>query len=342
MNMATTAVPASRPSPRSLPLEAPALLPYLLVALTVAGLGELVLLRTLSRVGVHIPKEGAALTVYDLLTRFGSLLFNLATVLAVVAVVVVLPVLLRVPSLTRWAAVAGLTLLVGWSLTLPLLGSDDLARLAFGLVFSAVVLVLAVPYVANGEAPIARRAAVGLVAGAFLCGQYYALSYAGYRLLGADGLPPLATQVLALGESLVLLAASAIYRGWGRQKDAPHYGRPWLPPAVASVLSLVLLASYAGNGSTSAILSLWTEGLTLYLPFPLYLAAFWLFSYTVTACLQRRSGLTVGCALLLLFVAGFAMELTYQHLLAALALALLVSPRLEPEASSTQALPVAL
>ena len=331
--MATNAVLASRRASRPLLPEPTSLLPYLLAALAAAGLGELFFLRTLSRVGVHIPKEGAVLTAYDLLTSFGSLLFNLASVLAVVAVLAVFPLLLRSSSPRRWAAVGGLTLLVAWSLTLPFLGSDDLAQMAFGLAFSAVVLLLAVPYIAGGRAPVARRAAVGLAAGAYLCGQYYALSYAGYRLLGADGLPPLATQALGLGELLVVLAASAFYRGWGRRQDAPDYGPPRLHIVLPTILSLALLASYAANGSTSAILSLWTEGLTLYLPFPLYLAAFWLFASVVISCLQRRSALAVGCALLLLFVAGFALELTYQHLLAALALTLLVAA---PPAGDTE------
>ena len=96
--------------------------------------------------------------------------------------------------------------------------------------------------------------------------------------------------------------------------------------AVPTALSLLLLASYLANGSTSAILSLWTEGLTLYLPFPLYLAAFWLYAWTVVGCFQRRDGFAVGCALLLLFVGGYALELTYQHLLAALALLVLTQP----------------
>jgi len=350
----TRALTARRDVLSGLSAPAEGLLPYALGFLAAAGMAELLLLRTLSRVAVHIPKEGLVLSVYRALTGVGSFAFNLATILAVVALALALLQLARQQHRADpWQIVGAgaLALLLAWSVLLPLLrstgeGSDEAAKLAFGLVFSVAVVALALPHFLSRRKPLARRAAVALVGAVALCAQYYTLSYAASGLLGTGGPPPLASEFLALGEVLVVASAGAIFAAWGATRRPgflawPHGGRRgWKAPAtgllnspnrlglaVPTALSLLLLASYLTNGSTSAILSLWTEGLTLYLPFPVYLAAFWLYASTVVARFQRRDGFAVGCALLLLFVGGYALELTYQHLLAALALLVLTQDR---------------
>jgi hypothetical protein len=333
--------------------SAEAVLPYALGFLTAAGITELLLLRTLSRVAVHIPKEGLVLHVYQGLTGVGSFAFDLATVLAVATLTFALYTLVRREHrLDGWRALVlgALALLLAWSVLPPLLraaggstsgrGGNDALKLAFGLAFSLAVIGLALPYALSRRATAARRIAVGLVAAAYLCGQYYAVSYAATGLLSAGGPPALASQVLTLGEVLVVVSAGAIFVAWGTGTKRGGKSRARLRLAIPTALSLLLLAGYLANGSTSAILSLWTEGLTLYLPFPLYLTAFWLFGWAVLASFQRRDGFTAGCALLLLFVGGYALELTYQHVLAAIALVVLTWP--EPVTQEPEGIPSAL
>ena len=318
--------------------SAEAVLPYALGFLTVAGVTELLLLRTLSRVAVHIPKQGLVLQAYQVLTGVGSFAFDLATVLAVATLALALYSLVRREHrLDGWRAsvLGALALLLAWSILLPLLraaggstsdgSGNDALKLAFGLAFSLAVVGLALPNALSRQATPARRIAVGLVAAAYLCGQYYTVSYAATGLLNASGPPAFASPILALGEVLVVASAGAIFAAWGAGTQRGGKSSARLRLAIPTALSLLLLASYAANGSTSAILSLWTEGLTLYLPFPLYLAAFWLFGWAVVASFQRRDGFAAGCALLLLFVGGYALELTYQHLLAAIAIVVLTA-----------------
>ena len=339
--MATRVLTARSSVLGGLSASAEAVLPYALGFLAAAGLTELLLLRTLSRVAVHIPKEGLVLSAYEALTGVGSFAFDLATILAVVVLSLALYAFMR---REHWQdaghlpAMGALALLLTWSVLFPLLraagGSagggapDDVAKLAFGLAFSLVVVGLALPFALSRRATPARRAAVGLVAAAYLCGQYYTVSYAGLELLDRSGPPALASQVLTLGEVLVVAGAVAIFAGWGAGTSPGGRSGAHLRLAIPTALSLLLLVSYLANGSTSAIISLWTEGLTLYLPFPLYLAAFWLYGWTVVACFQHRDGFAVGCALVLLFVGGYALEVTYQHLLAAIALVVLTQPEL--------------
>ena len=319
--MATRVLTARSSVLGGLSASAEAVLPYALGFLTAAGVTELLLLRTLSRVAVHIPKQGLVLSLYQQLTGVGSFAFDLATILAVVVLALALYALMR---RERWQdsghlpAMGALAPLLAWGVLFPLLrsaggpagGPDDAAKLAFGLAFSLAVVGLALPYALSRQARPARRIAVGLVAAAYLCGQYYTVSYAAIGLLNAGGPPAVASQVLTLGEVLVVVSAGAIFAAWGAGTSTGGRSCARLRLAIPTALSLLLLASYLANGSTSAILSLWTEGLTLYLPFPLYLAAFWLYGWTVVASFQRRDGFAVGCALLLLFVGGYALELT--------------------------------
>lgn len=319
--------------------DAEVLFRYLLAALTIAGLTELLLLRMLSRVGVHIPKEGLMLEVYGQLTRVGSFAFNVATVLAVVTLALAAYLLLRQgrPTPLRLATLGGLLLLLWWSMLLPLADRTPPTEVAFGLTSAMVLLLLSASFCLRAGAPLAQRLAIGLVTTAFLCSTYYATSYALYRLAGWHGSPPSALSALNAGEALALLTGIAALWAWGSPRWLADWRRDPLQIAVPSVLAILLLGSYLAPGSTSAILALWTTGLTLYLPFPLYLVSFWLFALTITGRLRRGDRASAGWALLLLLVAGYSLELTYQHLLAVLAVFVLAHPQLGPQASGSSA-----
>lgn len=71
---------AAAASTTSAALTVESLAPYALWTLLAAGLGELFLYRMLSRVGVHIPKDGLVLDVYSSLVRAGSFAFNVSSV----------------------------------------------------------------------------------------------------------------------------------------------------------------------------------------------------------------------------------------------------------------------
>lgn len=307
-------------------------LSYLVGALLVAGATELLLLRVLSRLGVHIPKEGLLLQAFTLLTGLGSFAFDLATVLGVMALALAAYVAWTVGRRGPLAtlAFAGLALLLLWGLLLPLVGKDDATSLAFASTSLAVMALLAVDYVGQGRVPGWRRLAVALVVAAYACSQYYVVAHNAYALLGLSALPPHARDIFGLGEALVLLNGLVVFWAWGRPL---RWGFRLLP---ATAVSLLLLLSYLGNTSTSAILALWTEGLTLHLPLPFYLLSFWLYLVTVTACLRHQRTFWQGAALILLFIAGYTLEMTYQHLLAVLAVLLLTQEAAwqEPAASA--------
>lgn len=294
-------------------------LPYVLGALLLAGATELLLLRVLSRVAVHIPKEGLVLQAFALLTDIGSFAFNLSTVLGMVALALAAYAVWSAgrQGLLRTIALAGLATLLLWGLLLPLVGQTDITSLLFASTSVAIMGLLALGYSGQAGTPIPRRLAVVLVVGAYAASQYFVASQNAYVLLGLSASPPYALTVFGAGEALVLLNGIVVFWAWGR----PLRRDIRLVPATA--ITLVFLFSYLSNTSTSAILSLWAEGLILHLPLPLYLIALWLYLVTATGLLKNRQTLYQGVAWLLLFVAGYTLEMTYQHLLAVLAVLLL-------------------
>lgn len=315
---------------RAAPLSAEALAPYALWTLLAAGLGELVLFRALSRVGVHIPKEGVVIDLYDALVRLGSFAFDVSTVVVFLAVGLLAYALLRRPATPHLllATVPPLLFFATLSLILDLTEEGPSVKLAYGVLSAAIMILIALHAWQERQREPARSLAVGLVVLAYLAAQYQLLAYQGYRALDIGAQPPGTTRALELAELLVLANAFLLFWAWSGVRAGLRW-RPWWPQVVVGgLLIVVFLGAYRGEeSSTAAILSLWTLGLTLYLPLPLYALALGLYGATVLACLgnARREPrrLWDAVALGLLPVAGLTLELTYQHLVALVALLLL-------------------
>jgi hypothetical protein len=160
-----------------------------------------------------------------------------------------------------------------------------------------------------------------LVAAAYLSYQYYVLSYLFYRILDYGAVPPLTIEVLRLGEALAVVAAAAAFWAWGLPRWR-WVGKAGLA-AVAAVLLALTLAGLS-PASTMAILALWTTGLSLFLPFPVYLLALALYLLTLVACWRSGDAFWTAAGLLLVLLAGYMAESTYHHLLLLVGVALLL------------------
>jgi hypothetical protein len=155
---------------------------------------------------------------------------------------------------------------------------------------------------------------------AYACYQYYALSHVLYRMLDYTTVPPLAVPALRLGEGLVVVAGAAAFWAWGarRWRQAGFAGASFSAAAV-----VIVAAGSLAPAATTSILSLWTTGLSLFLPLPLYLLALGLYLLTIVACLRSGEGFWAGAGLLLVLLAGYMPEATYDHLLLLLGVAFL-------------------
>jgi hypothetical protein len=292
----------------------------LATVLLAAVLTETLLLRGAVRVGVHVPKDRAISDLFEAASLLGSLAFNFASILAIVLVTLLVGSLAarQKGALTRAVIVMlGLAMLAGLSLTLTTDRPE--ADALFGV--SAAILVCAVLLSAIGGKEISppEGAAMALVVAAYLSYEYYALSYLFYRLLDIAAIPPASMSFLRLGEVLAVIASVVAFSAWGlpRRRSIGAAGL-----AVAAVLLVLTLAALSPV-STVAILALWTTGLGLFLPSPVYAVALGLYLLTIVACWRSGDGFWIATGLLLVLLAGYMAEATYQHVLLLLGVAFL-------------------
>ena len=315
---ATRSVAHERPFTLSLPEASLRQLAGLLVTAAVA---ETLFLRLVTRVGVHLPMGDAARAGIHAASLVGTLTLNLASVLAIGLVVLVLALLVfRVETVAARLALAALSAGMLWGLGSTLTTDSLMGDALFGLTMTVLVVCVGFGLARRTGLPLQARVAIGLMVVAYACYQYYSLAHLFYRMLDYSTVPPLAVAMLRLGEGLVVAAAAAAFWAWG--------ARRWRRAGVAGTslaagVVLVIAAGSLAPAATTSILALWTTGLSLFLPLPLYLLSLGLFLLTVVACLRNGEDFWAGAGLLLVLLAGYMPEATYDHLLLLLGVAFL-------------------
>lgn len=281
--------------------------------LLAAALAETLLLRLVIRTGVHMPKEGAVRGVFESASLLGSLAFNLASLLAIaLAALLLASMVLRLGSTPGALGLTGLSLAMFWGLGQSLATDAPAADALFGVATTLLVGLIGLGLLRRQNTPLPARMALVLIVAAYFCYQYYALGHLFFRLLDYTAVPPSSVHVLRLGEGLAVVAGGAVFWAWGlplwRRAGSLGVG------AVAALLVGLAVAALTPV-STTAILALWTAGLSLFLPYPLYLLSLGLFLLTLVACWCSGDGFWTAAGLLLVLLAGYMPEATYQHLL---------------------------
>jgi hypothetical protein len=276
--------------------------------LAVSGLAELLLQRVVYRIGVHIPRDGTFLTLYETATWTGDFAFRLTAVLA--AVTAGLMVFLGLRHLAAGPAVAAFlaTLLAADLLAWP--AGLDAAPVVAGLTLTLGVAWLVGRAFAAGYPATLK---VGIAAAGLAVGlaQYRPLSE-GLGLPAGPVGPLQATMEAAVLVAAALFALAAL--------SLP--GRRFALGA-AALVAVVAAAVYFRQPSTTAIVSLWATGITLSLPGPLYLAAIGALAFAATSWLRSAEHRHLGLALVLLTVAGVHPQALHYNLISFMGLALL-------------------
>jgi hypothetical protein len=289
-----------------------------------ATLAELVLVRVVSRVGIFIPKGGAALTVYQMVIQFGEVAFSFSLFMGVILLALTL-------AGHRWwalapGALAGALVMIvpgpvpspGWSLGVALVLAGTVALLGVGAIRRV------------GDAW--ECGALSTVLTVHLLGYLVTAVQLFWTTTGRPGEAPLAGAAIRGGELLAvaapvflavpLLRAAARARGRGPAAvGAVGLGRAAaLGAAGAAALGLALSI----NADITAILAMYSLGFTLSWPAFLYMAALGLGIPGLVAAVRRDP--VRGLALGLLFLAGYSLGVNQQHLLVLTGWALLALP----------------
>ena len=285
----------------------------LAITLLAAVLAETLLLRIVVRVGVHVPKHSVFTGLFEAASTLGSLAFNFASVLALILLTLILTFVItnrRSRAFSPLIVFLAAALFVGLFLTLVTEAPE--ADALFGVAAALLALTVLITAMRVGDLTPAVAIALGLMVAAYLSYEYYTLGYVFYRIFDVAAIPPLSLDALRLGEALAMVAAGAVFFAWGLPRWG-NIGRAGA--AVVTVILLALIVAGLSPASTMAILALWTTGVSLFLPFPVYLLALALFLLTIVACFRDRQATWITAGLLLVLLAGYMAESTYQHLL---------------------------
>jgi hypothetical protein len=286
--------------------------------LALAAVADWLIARTLTRAAIFIPKPSPVLVLYEALTLAGQLATTLASLLGLGMLGWMAwrewqtgrqPDTFSMGITARSILGVGLSLIllsqVGFSLMFLLVAPTDwgmVANLGLGVVAVAIIVARS------------RQNALLLPALALLLGRLYQLLPAWYTAWGWPGPPPLTETLFNLGELLVVASAGSLWYAYGR-------GASRREMFMAAGPALAFTGLYLANPALTGTLAVWSTGLTLYLPWPLYALSLWLAGVAAAAALRRKE--PAGWAILLLAAGGYAPQLSTQAFLGLIALWLL-------------------
>jgi hypothetical protein len=301
-----------------------------------AGL-EWLLGRTISRLAAAPNLDGTPRQVVEAIGSIGLDLIDPAFLIALLLLFLFVvrrgsPALVRRDVPTASAAlvlgVFGTVSAAAW-----LLPRSDWLGISYNFFSMAAVLALWLRFNSREQATLPFKGAVIASVLGYLCWYAYVLSGGasggGLYLLNAG-------EVLLLLVPFLLFAAISVpHRQWKRP------GRWILPVILMLLFTAANVADILVDQGFTGVFTLWSVGYTLYLPWPVYVVALGLFTHSVLTAFARNlpraaeANRGVAVAMLLFLYAGFTLQLTYQHLLAALALVLLTGfaspfPRVRP------------
>lgn len=318
---------------------------YGLKCLLFAAFFELVLYRLVSRLGMHLSKlaeksEVVRLT-FQSLSSLGFVLLNLTAILLFLLIFLVL---IQKVQQVKWKGrldallVPAVSLLVLLTVAYLLFPPAMLGSIVYNGLFFIVLMVMTVEFVLTHHVWSQRLMIICFSMG--ISGWlYYQTLSTGYGLLGIVDAPPFVHEISRLGEALMVLASMLVFWAYGntslfsRNKVQKRRAMILLVSGAAVFLSLLFLDYILTmfNEQTAQEVRKAGEGIgwifqmgmgyTFYLPFAFYMAGLICWSYTVIklVLIGRMAGFGIG----LMFIAGYALQLSHLTLMVVLGMMLL-------------------
>jgi hypothetical protein len=317
---------------------------YTVKVLLLAAFLELVLYRLVSRLGMHFSKLAEehewVRYFFKGVSSIGFTLLNVVSLLVFLAIGIILAN--RVKSsgrgLREWLVSGSVAAVLALTVAFLLFPPAMLGSIAYNLVFVLAVAALVMDF-DFGRRPWSQRVMVAC----FLLGiggwLYYQTISTAYGLLGLVSVPPLAHEVNRAGEALMVLASILTIWAYG---GGPSWTKNRRQRRRVLMFASVGLTVFVGLLFMDYLLGLYDPalaekvrksgqgigwifqmgmGYTFYLPFALYVMGLLAWSYTVVKLLSmgRAAGYGIG----LIFMAGYALQLSHLSLMVLLGLMLL-------------------
>ena len=339
MGVATSAKDSGRSGKPSLLFE------YALKFLLISAFLELVLYRLASRMGMHMAKlaeksEAIRLT-FKTLSSLGFVLLNVTSILLFLVLFILLIEKFK-PSI--WTGsfdrllVPSVSLLIVITIVFLVFPPAMLGSVIYNIVSLAILLILMAEFFVSHRL-WSQRITVGCFVLGIFGWIYYQTVTTSYGLLGILDAPPLVHEISRGGEAFMVLASILVFWSYGSTSlfTKNKTQRKWALTLLASggitfftmlyidfFLSLynpALAEDARKAGQGLGWVFQMGMGYTFYLPFALYLAGFTCWAYTVIklVLIGRLAGYGLG----LMFMAGYALQLSHLTMMVVVGLILM-------------------
>ena len=318
---------------------------YSLKCLLIAAFLELLLYRLVSRLGMHLSKVAekyeAVRIAFKGLSSLGFMLLNLTSILAFLVIFIILFQKMRG---TMWSGsfdkflVPSFSFLVLLTLVYLVFPPAMVGSVVYNLVSLIVFSILVVEYVATHRLWTQRVMVASFLLG--ICGWiYYQTLTTTYGLANIAAAPPLVHEINRTGEALMVLASILVFWAYGstsilsKNKQQRRWGLMFVLSGGLVFFLLLFLDFFLSLYSSAVALEVrkagegigWIfqmgMGYTFYLPFAFYVTGLICWAYTVIKLVTI--GRVAGYGLGLMFMAGYALQLSHLSLMVALGLMLL-------------------
>jgi len=318
---------------------------YALKFLLLSAFLELVLYRLVSRLGMHMAKlaeESEAVRItFQTLSSLGFVLLNVTAILLFLVLSIVL---LHKSRQSAWSGrydhllVPAVSLLVALTIAYLIVPPAMLGSVIYNTVSGAILIILMAEFLETHH-----RWSQRVTVGCFVLGIsgwiYYQTVSTTYGLLGIVNPPPLVNEVSRGGEALMVLASILVLWSYGSTSlfTKNRTQRKWALTLLVSggvtfgallyidfflsLYSPTLAEDARQAGQGIGWVFQMGMGYTFYLPFAFYLAGFTCWAYTVVklVVISRLAGYGLG----LMFMAGYALQLSHLTLMVVVGLILL-------------------
>ncbi len=286
---------------------------YTIKLLLLSSLLELVFNRTVSRLGMHIPKEALknALVVNMIkgLSVFGFFTLNLSTILTLLALILV--IIIYKDSARPFFSIPVILLIALSVFSIFLASSPGLSIIYTFLFIMAIGIMICLIIIKTNSSDERRMIASFFIA--FFCYNYYKISEIISQAYGITFLSPLAGGLFRIGELMMVLSIFFMFAAYSWPISI---STSRVFAAVSTMVFLGYLGIYYIDPSILPILGIWSLGYTSYLPVIVYAIVLWMLCFTLLKGLWEDK--VVAYALAFLYISGYAMQLSYQYLLALL------------------------
>ncbi|MGH7206819.1 MAG: hypothetical protein ACREI2_11490 [Nitrospiraceae bacterium] len=317
---------------------------YTVKLLLLTGFLELVLYRLVSRLGMHLGKvaqqyESVRIT-FKALSSIGFALLNFVSLLVFLAVFLFLFNKVRAVGVGRYDAllVPSLSLLLLLTIAFLLFPPAMLGSVLYNAIVIVVLGLLVVEYLVTHQVWAQRAMVLSYILG--VAGWlYYQMVSTTYGLLGLVAAPPLVHEINRAGEAMMVLASLLVLWAYGgvslvtrnkRQRRRVMIFALVCGGVFVALLFLDYFATLYDQSLAEKIRKAgegigWIfqmgMGYTFYLPFAFYAAGLLCWAYTVLklVTIGRMAGFGLG----LMFIAGYALQLSHLTLMVVLGMVLL-------------------